>query len=238
MTDPRRLAEEFVAALKRELGGRMQSAALFGSAARDEWIEGVSDINVLVLVDDIDAPLLARAAPVARDGMTRAIMPLVMELAEWRRAADVFSIELADMRDAHGVLHGEDPVAHYAAALPNLRLQAERELRAKLLHLHSGLLLGADDRARLGNLLVRALPSFVTYLRAALRLAARPVPGTTPEVIDQGCGLVGADPDSFLRVHGARTQRESLELDLSDPLADAFNTSAERLAAYIDTHGR
>lgn len=238
MTDPRKLADDFVAELKRLLGARMQSAALFGSAARGEWIESVSDVNVLVLVDDIDSSLLARAAPAARGSVKDGVMPLVMELAEWRRAADVFSIELADMRDAHAPLYGEDPVAHYTAHAPNLRLQAERELRAKLLHLHSGMLLGADDRARLGNLLLHALPSFVTYLRAALRLAGRPVPATTAEVIEQGCLLADADPQSFLRVHRARVERTKLQLDLSDPLADGFNTSAERLAAYIDTHGR
>lgn len=237
MTDPHRLADDFVTGLKRDLGDRMRSAALFGSAARNEWIEGVSDVNVLVLVDTIDAPLLARAAPVARGSVKKGVMPLLMELAEWRRAADVFTIELADMRDAHVLLAGDDPVEHYVADSTNLRLQAERELRAKLLHLHAGMLLAADDRKRLGELLLHALPSFATYLRAVLRLAGEPVPATTPEVIEHGCRRAGADPDSFMQVHRARTSRAKLALDLADPLADRFNTSAQRLAEYIDAHG-
>src|SRR5690606_31107163 len=145
---------------------RLRSAALFGSAARGEWIEGVSDVNVLVLVDDIDATLLERSAEATSAAVERGVMPLLMELDEWRRAGDVFCIELADMRDAHIALRGEDPAAHYNAVPSNLRLQAERELRAKLLHLHGGMLAAARDRVRLGQLLLRALPSFVTYLRA------------------------------------------------------------------------
>jgi predicted nucleotidyltransferase len=238
MTNPRKLADDFVAGLRRDLGERMRSAALFGSTARDEWIDGVSDVNVLVLVDDIDAQLLARASPTARGSVKRNVMPLLMELEEWRRAADVFSIELADMRDAHVPLVGEDPVAHYAADRTNLRLQAERELRAKLLHLHAGMLLAGDDRKRLGQLFLHALPSFTTYMRAALRLAGQSVPVTTPEVIEQACEIVGADPDGFQRVHQARSSRTRLELDLGDPLADRFNTSAQQLAEYIDAHGR
>lgn len=238
MTDPRKLAEEFTTGLRRDLGERMLSASLFGSAARAEWIEGVSDVNVLVLVDDVDATLLARAAPVARTSTAKGVQPLLMELEEWRKAADVFSIELADMNDAHVPLFGKDPSANHVVQTPILRLQAERELRAKLLHLHGGMLLAANDPRRLGQLFIHALPSFTTYLRTALRLAGAAVPATTQEVIDEGCRLVGAEPDAFTRVHRARTTKSKLQLDLADPLADNFNTSAERLAAYIDAHGR
>lgn len=236
MKDPRKLADEFVTGLKRDLGERMRSAALFGSAARSEWVEGVSDVNVLVLVDTIDAQLLSRGSTTARDSVKRSVMPLLMELDEWRRAGDVFSIELADMRDAHVPLFGDDPVAHYTPNAGNLRLQAERELRAKLLHLHAGMLLAGDDRKRLGTLFMHSLPSFTTYMRAALRLSGKPVPPATPEVIEQACDIAGADAGSFMRVYNARTSRSKLELDLGDPLADRFNASAQQLAEYIDAH--
>jgi hypothetical protein len=238
MMDPRKLADDFVSGLRRELGERMRSAALFGSAARGEWFAGLSDVNVLVLVDDIDAPLLARGAPVARGSVKRGVMPLLMEQEEWRRAADVFAIELADMRDAHVPLFGDDPVAHYAAENTNLRLQAERELRAKLLHLHAGMLLAGDDRKRLGHLFLRALPSFTTYLRAVLRLEGKPVPPTTPAVIEEACAITGADAQDLMRIHRARATGSKLELELADPLIDRFNRSAQQVAEHIDAYGR
>jgi predicted nucleotidyltransferase len=237
-TDPRELADAFVRALDSELGGRLRAATLFGSAARGEWIEGVSDVNVLVLVDTIDATLLGAIAPAARDALSRGVTPLLMELDEWARAADVFTIELADMKDAGVVLFGDDPAAGAELQPATLRLQAERELRAKLLHLHAGMLLAADDRERLGQLLVHALPSFTTYLRAALRLAGQAVPRTSRDVIMAGCTLAGAEPDAFLAVHDARSGRRALELDLTDPVTDRFNAAATRLAAFIDAFGR
>ena len=238
MKDPRKLAEQFVAGLEGDMGARLLSAALFGSAARDEWLEGTSDVNVLVLVDTIDAALLAKASATVRNFVKRGVMPLIMAQDEWRRAGDVFAIELADMRDAHVPLLGEDPVAHYVAERTSLRLQAERELRAKLLHLHGGMLLAGDDRKRLGPLFQHALPSFATYMRAALRLAGQSVPATTPHVIERACALAGADDKPFLRVHNARTRKEKLEVAAGDPLADQFNSSAQRLADYIDAQGR
>jgi predicted nucleotidyltransferase len=238
MTDPRKLADSYVSDLQRVLGDRLRAAALFGSAARGEWLEGISDINVLVLLDSIDAPVLGQAAAVTNDAAALGVRPLLMELEEWRRAADVFTIELADMKDASATLYGEDPAAAAYVQPAIMRLQAERELRAKLLHLHAGMLMAAEDAARLGQLFVHALPSFTTYLRTALRLAQQTVPRISRDVIVAGCVLVGAEPSAFMRVLDARTSRDELEVRLDEPLADNFNTAAAKLAAYIDAFGR
>lgn len=237
MTKPRQIADDFVRDLSSALGDRLGAASLFGSAARGEWLEGISDVNVLVLVDRIDTTLLAAASPAAQAAVGHGVTPLLMEYDEWTRAADVFCIELADMRDASITLVGDDPVAGIDSDRTGLRLQAERELRAKLLHLHAGMLLAGDDRARLGQLLLHALPSFATYLRAALRLADRPVPGLTPDLIAAGCALISADPAAFSAVLEAR-RAGRLEPDPGDRLVDIFNEAAARLAAFIDNIGR
>jgi predicted nucleotidyltransferase len=239
MANPRQEAESFVSALHDAVGERLRAASLFGSAARGEWLEGLSDINVLVLLDRIDASVLARAAAPAREAADRGITPLVMGEAEWLQAADVFAVEMADMKEASVTLFGDDPTGTLPAIVPRkLRLQAERELRGKLLHLHGAMLMCADDANRLGEVLIRALPSFTTYMRAALRLEDRPVPLESGLLIQTACELCEADPAPFLRILDARTDDERLEVSLDDPLADAFNTAAERVAAHIDALGR
>lgn len=235
--NPRTLATSFVEELHGAVGDRLQAATLFGSAARGEWIAGVSDVNVMVLLDTLDAPLLATAAPAVRHAMEAGVVPLVMEMDEWRRAADVFTIELADMRDAHEPLHGEDPVTGPTLPASHMRLQAERELRAKLLHLHGGMLIAADDPKRLGRLFALALPSFTTYMRTTLRLADQPVPPDSRGVIRQACDLVGADAAPFLAILDARASGDAPEIRLTDSIADQFNTAATRLATYIDNFG-
>jgi predicted nucleotidyltransferase len=231
------MANEFLAELQRVLGARLHSAALFGSAARGEWVEGLSDVNVLVLLDDIHARVLDEAAPAAHKALSSGLRPLMMQLDVWCRAIDVFPIELADMKDAHEPLHGPDPTAGATVDPSALRFQAEREMRVKLIHLHGGMLMAGQDRSRVGDLLVRSLPSFTAYLRAALRLGGQPVPAGSADVITEGCALVGADPAAFLSVLTARNAGGKLELSLQDPLADQFNTAAERLAAFTDAFG-
>ncbi|HWV56662.1 MAG TPA: nucleotidyltransferase domain-containing protein [Longimicrobiales bacterium] len=235
--DPERMARRFVADLQGDLGERLDAAILFGSAARGEWIEGVSDINVLVLVRDMNARLLADASATCVRWAESGVVPLFMAGDEWARAHDVFGIELSDIRDAHVAILGSDPTVDVHVPPETLRLQAEREIRSKLLHLHGALLLAAPDPTRIGQLLRRSLPSFVTYLRTALRLDGKPVPASMDAVIETGCALIDTRPDAFRTVLAARPAHD-WAVAIDDPIVDEYNEAAERLAAFIDIHGR
>jgi predicted nucleotidyltransferase len=237
MTEPREVAERAAKALAGTLGERLRAALLFGSTARKEHVAKVSDVNVLFLLDDIDPAALSAASPVLRPFADQGLAPLLLELDEWRRASDVFAIELLDMREAHTMLHGADPLDGAQVAPEKLRLQAERELRAKLILLHGGMLRSAQDARGLGQLLAAALPAFVTYLRAALRLAEQPVPPTMAGVIEQGAQLVGADPAGLLRALEGRVAGK-WSVSITDPDVDRYNTAAERTAAFVDNFGR
>src|SRR5690606_4180631 len=238
--DPLESARKLTAELARLLGDRLRSVLVHGSVARGEAIEGVSDVNVLVLLDRIDPPTLGLLSPVAqRWAGAGNTPPLLMTWPEWRRAADAFAIELADMKEAHVMLHGEDPLSALEVNPAELRLQAEHELRGKLLQLREGLLLAGEDGAQVGRLLLTALPSFTTYARTALRLAGRPVPQTTPDALAAAATLVAADARPLQRVWDARLQRSPLAAPLDDPLVTGYYRFAERIADFVDTltHG-
>jgi hypothetical protein len=234
MKDGRSVARSLVEELRKAYGSRLENVTLYGSVARGEAIAGVSDVNVMILLDDIHPSSLAPAAPITRrwlkDGNSP---PLILEREQWRRATDVFAIELADMQDAHETLHGEDCVSRDPVAYVDLRAQAERELRGKLLQLQRGLLLGFDP-TETGDLLKQALPSFTTYLRAVLRLTAHSVPKTTPDVIREGMKVVGGDPSSYLEVWNARASKQALKLNLTDPIVKQYHAAAEQTAVFVD----
>ena len=66
MEDPKKVAEELSRAYAELFGERLRSALLYGSVARGEAIGGVSDINVLLLLDRLDPATLRAASPLAR----------------------------------------------------------------------------------------------------------------------------------------------------------------------------
>ncbi len=220
--------------LETDFGTALHSVVLFGSAARGEYVDGTSNVNLLVLVDDVNPPLLAKAVPHAKRWREANAVPLLLATDEWERAADVFAIEIADMHDAHEVLAGTDPITGHAVPRTALRLQAERELRGKILQLRSALLAAAGASDQIGALLIAALPSFATYLRAALRLASRPVPPHMDQVLSAGARLVGAESSGLLAAHEARTARKALRVALDDAIVETYHTAAERTAAYVD----
>ena len=227
-------ARRITAELEGDFGDALKGVLLFGSVARGEAVDGVSNMNLLVLLDHVDTGVLQRARPHATRWRDAGTLPLLLEVGEWKQATDVFAIELADMHDAHEVLHGDDPIRQHAIDRSAMRLQAERELRSKLIHLRAGLLATASDRAGVGSLLVAALPSFATYLRAALRLAGQPVPAHMDQVLSAGARLVGAEPTGLLAAHAARVAKKPLQLALTDAVVETYHTAAERTAAYVD----
>ena len=233
--NPREAASELTAGLRERAGPNLRSVVLHGSVARDEAVAGVSDVNVLVLLDDASPEHLRAIAPLARDWSESAgAPPLIFEDREWARAADVFAIEVADMKDAHELLYGMDPVAALEPKRNELRLQTERELRGKLLQLREGSLLAAESPTELGWLLTAALPSFTAYMRATLRLAGQPVPKDTPTVILRTAETIAGDPASFAAVWEARAAGRKLEARITDPIVADFYGLAERMADHVD----
>ena len=237
MSDLREAAVDYTDRLRKTLGERLRSVLLHGSVARGEAVPGLSDVNLLVLVDDVEPPLLRELAPDARRWLDRrGALPLVLEWSEWQGASDAFAIETADMIDAHELLHGEDPLEGATIATRHLRLQAERELRGKLIHLREGIMLSAERPRDLGRLLMAALPSLAAYFRAALRLSGEPVPARTPDTLARGGELVGAEPDPLIGLWEIRSGGKPPRLDTTDPRVAAVHRSLEKTVEYVDTY--
>lgn len=233
-TEARTIAADTAKALVNALGERLRSVVLYGSVPRGEYVEGVSDINLLLLLDNVDTPTLAAAAAVEARMVERGVNPLVLEWRERIRAADVFGIELLDMRDAHEVLAGVEPFDGLNVPRQALRLQTERELRTRLLALHSAMLHAKENAGVPGAILIAALPAFVTYLRAVLRLAEEPIPSTMREVIRRGCDRTGADPAGLLAALDARLAARPWGIKLEDPVVEAYRAACERTADHVD----
>lgn len=225
------LAEEF----KNVLGGDLRSVVLFGSVARGESIPGVSDVNVMILVESISASQLAEASGPAqqwvRSGNTP---PYLFSWDEWSGMGDTFAIEIADMHDAREVIHGPDPVQDKPMEMAHLRLHAEQEIRETLLQLRLRLLLTAGNERDVGNLLVSGLPSCSAYMRTVLRLQGESPPLDSGEAIERAAALVDVDPDAMMAVLEARRSRTSLPLAIADPLVERYMEFLRRMLAFVD----
>ncbi|HEU5218506.1 MAG TPA: nucleotidyltransferase domain-containing protein [Gemmatimonadales bacterium] len=183
------------------------SAVLYGSAARGEFLPGISDLNLLVVCEALDAAALRQVSgAVAGLRKDRQPPPLLIERDEWERAVDVFPIEITDMQVAYTVLRGADPVAGRRVDPADLRRALEAELRAKLLRLRQAYAAGFGDAKLLGQVASGTVSSVATLYRAALVLLGKPVSPETPDGLGAAGEAMGIDTVPVLEVWRRRRQ--------------------------------
>ncbi|MGH7526439.1 MAG: hypothetical protein ACREMX_07020, partial [Gemmatimonadales bacterium] len=145
-----RVVTPFLAEADGALGSGY-SAVLYGSAARGDFVPGRSDINLMLIVDDLSPPVLRSLGPAFTGWQKSALEPpLLISRSEWNRATDTFPIEITDIRAGYQVLRGADPLAALEVDRADLRRALEREFRGKLLRLRQGYAASAGDPAALG----------------------------------------------------------------------------------------
>ena len=223
-----------VGQLRGAMGDALRAVVLYGSAAGEEHHAAHSDYNVLVLAERLSMAELGGAL----SGIARAWRdagnppPLLLTVEEWRRSADIFPMEYADILDRHRVLHGTAPFEGMAIAPADLRLQVEHEAMAKLLQLRTSIMAAGGDAAKLRALLAASLSTFMVIFRAVERLNATR-PGGSYEGLARAVGArAGFDAMPFERV--ARHRRGQDKLDDATDVIAAYLRGIEKLVQYLD----
>ena len=187
--------------LTRELGDRLRSVVLYGSAARGDYQERTSDLNLLLVLNDLDAAALdALAAPLARWRRRGQPLPRLFTAELIAASADVFPIEFLDLQRHRVVVTGDDPLAGVEIRRDHLRLQCERELREKLMRLREGYLEAGGRPKELKRLLTGSYTTFLALFRGCLHLLGGEVPVHNEEVVEAFCARAGLDPLPFREI--------------------------------------
>jgi len=187
---------ELVRELTQAAGSNLLSVILYGSAAAGEFHARHSDVNLLCLFEKLDADTLAALSPVTRKWVRKGHPPpLVFATSQLARAADVFAIEMLDIKASHKVLAGADLVADIDVPLALHHLQVERELRQALIRLREHYLAGEGDADSLLRLMTASVSTFATLFRHAAVALGDPVddlkkPARKRESIDRLAALL------------------------------------------------
>jgi len=230
-----RALEDLTRGLRTALGDDLVALMLYGSAARGAHVPGRSDVNLLVVLRDASADVLRRAAPaLAAWARQHHAPPLIQTEADWAASADVFPIELEDIRDAHRVLAGRDVLSAIRTNPEDLRRELEREARGKLIRLRAAYAATLRDGRALGALLAESVGTFVVLFRAALRLAKLPVPADAAEVVKATGALGGFEAGAFDWALSARAAKKTPALSPDDPIAAAYLAAVGRFVQYVN----
>lgn len=218
--------------LTQAAGASFAGLILYGGLARGRFRPGKSDVNVVVLLNDISPQSLdAVAAPLQAAWRQAAVEPMILTPAEVARAAIAFPTKFLDIKEHHVVLAGADPFAALDIAWEDRRLDVEQELRNQAMRLRRRYLAAANDKIVLTRLLARAARSFALNLAALLRLANKPAP---PD--DRSLAIFEAAATAFDLDRQTLDRLAALRQDarLADDVATLFHGVLRTIARAAD----
>jgi predicted nucleotidyltransferase len=234
--------DELVKQLRSAYGARLTSVVLYGSAAGGDHIQNRSDYNVLVLLEEFDNTALDLSTTVAAGHVARAWKdagnppPMTLTMEEWRRSADIFPMEYADILERHRVLHGEPPFEGIHVSKSDLRLQLEQQVMGKLLQLRQGALLAGTDAKRQSELVAASLSTMMVLFRAVLRLHGERPPADNVATATRVGALAGFDPAPFVRAVRHVRGEGRLSSTEAGPILAAYVAAIEQLSRYLDQY--
>ncbi len=189
---------ELVSRLKSAAGENLKAVVLYGSAATAEFQSQHSDVNVLCLLGRTALADLERLHFVAEWWINeKNPTPVIFTHEELMRSADVFAIELLDMKHRHRMLFGEDFLEKMEVPLKLHRLQVERELRANWMRLRQAIVAAEPKKRSHLGIMLSSLPTFCVLFRHALIGLGQPEPHTKREAVDGVAALTGANASGF-----------------------------------------
>ena len=233
--------EAFIDDLKATHRKNLASVILYGSAAAGDFVAHQSDYNILVALHKIGPEDLRNAQPCIRQWTRMGHpVPVYFTVSELQNAADVFPIEFHQMSIARKVLFGADVLADLDISDKFLRLQAEYELRSKLIQLRRQYIPASASVDGLKNLMAESLSSFAALFRAVLIINGLKPPATKPEIVDMTVKHLGIDRVPFEKIFHIRENSATGTLDetSANRLFGEYMEQIEKVIDAVDAAGK
>lgn len=232
MKKPESKLQELVSRLQQACGDNLLSVVLFGSAAREDFHEEFSDVNLLIVLQQLTSSSFAPLSTVLQwwSHEEKLRPPMIMTLEELRESADVFAIEMLDIKESHKTLFGQD-VAAIEIPMNLHRIEVEHELRTTLLRLRHHLLLSPKED-ELRAVLAKSITSVLTLFRHALIALGEKPPHAKPQILERGAAVFGfeaAPLQSILELRNDGRHSENLR-----DLYYAYMSAIQRVAHELD----
>ena len=191
----------FLRSVKKQKGLAFQAILVYGSAARGEFLQGYSNINVLIVLEQISQPVLQGWSGIHKQwAREKIIAPLFLTQTDLQQSSDLFPLEFLDIKECHVLLEGRDPFPELHVNSTHLFLQCRQEVHANLLRVRQCYVEGWGKVEAIQTLLPLSLTALLPCLRGLYRLLDRPSNVKSPEVLDELNATLNLDPSVFHEV--------------------------------------
>jgi hypothetical protein len=170
-----KLLKSYVKDVAKTYGNEVESIILYGSAVRGEFLPGLSNLNVLLILSSYDLSVLKQYDGLhARWRKEQVVVPLFLTRADLESASTAFPLEYQDILDCHRVLWGQDPFVGLKIDARYLVAQVVQGLRGNVFRLRQRLVEGRSTEEAVTILLPLSITALLPVLRGLQRLLGRP----------------------------------------------------------------
>jgi len=156
------------------LGENLYSCVLYGSAVRGHVVDKVSDINILIVLNE-STPDAHIAIADCLEG-TIYVDPFIIARRGMERSFNVFAIKFRSIKRNYQVLAGADPIKDFTVSDERVRFLAEQALRNLRLRSVNTFIHQRKNVTRYTRFLLNTYTALFTYVGEIMRLDHHDVP--------------------------------------------------------------
>ncbi len=230
-TEEKTAVASFLEDIQKIPGISLESLVLYGSAARDDYRPGKSDINLLVVVGNADISALHSLLDPVFKGRRSGIAPLFLTPDDIAASVDIFPLKFMAIRDGYRVLYGEDPLAGLSIDSQNVMVRLRQRLSNMLLKMRRHYILNGGQR--LTVMMSQQVKRFVETLGFLLAVTGNGVTGHS-QIIEASARVFGLDGDALKDIYALRDKDEALPGDTAEKYYGAFLNALKKASEAAD----
>ena len=234
----REILHSYLVDLSKTWGAALEAVVLYGSAVRGGFLEGRSNLNLLIVLNAHDSAALKRYGMAhrrwSREGI---VVPVLMTKEDIALSWYLFPLEWVEISQSHVVLVGENPFGHKDPDPHRLTLECNREIANNLIRLRQRYIEGECTPEVIQMLLPLSMTSLLPALRGVAYILKHPTTGSVESFL-QGMGeLLQMDPAPMIQAWHMKTGEVSpgtLELPrVFDYYVECVNILADRASQAL-----
>ena len=208
---------------------------IYGSATTDDFNEKYSDINVAIILNDISIQNLIKARSCIKMLRKKNVTaPLFLTKEYIMDSLDSFPIEFLAIKSSHLTLKGDDFFADISIEPEHIRLQAERELKGKLLLLRASFLENIDRKNVLNALVVNSFSALIPVLKGILFFKGSEIPINALDVIKRASEVCEIDLSSFESAYKIKNRYLKLKSEEFVTFFESYISAVDSLTEFVD----
>ena len=236
--DPRTIFPDIIDDYKTLFGEDLVSIILYGSATGQDFRSGKSDINFMIVLTEDGIEQLDHAFGVVKKWRKIGVaVPLFLTEEYVKGSLDVFPIEYLNFQHNHVPVFGKEILKDLEFNPEFLRLQCEREIKAKLLLLREAFIETSGKGKALKGVIGQALPALIAVFKALLYLKEVSLPGERREIVRATADMFDIDPGVFEGLLHIKEGKSKISDEESIKLFKSCLKEMRKLSKMVDSLG-